>query len=236
MKRLWILWLVVLYAGHLFAQSPKVYVFLPSNIRPHIMKQVLSEACPDIEFTVFGRYREFQARIDESPPDAIISLEPVIARHTAAVPILQGELDGEVAERYVLLSRDQPVDLARVKERVIGVFDLLGRSQMNKFLSSKLNVAEVKRVRTVTKLEDLLSLLQFRDADAILVPESKVTYYRSRTVMTLEITRLEDVTIGLPVVAALNADPSMMQTITQTLTQAVQDLEKTLGVEKWVQP
>ena len=49
----------------------------------------------------------------------------------------------------------------------------MGRRKMESFLSQKLGVERV-RVRTVTKLEDLLSLLQFQDVDAIFVPKSIV--------------------------------------------------------------
>ena len=95
-----------LAASLAFAQKPKVYVFLPSNIRPHAMERTLGEAFPALSISVFGRQRQFLKSILAEPPDAIISLAPVVETVEPKVfqVLLRGTKGGRTVLDYALLS------------------------------------------------------------------------------------------------------------------------------------
>ena len=77
----------------------------------------------------------------------------------------------------MLISVDQPASLA--DKPVIGVVDILGRKKMPNFVSEIVNTKT--KVKRVAKPEDLLSLLQFKMVDAILLPKAGYDQLKSKT-------------------------------------------------------
>ena len=231
--------LVIQCVGTIFglSQSARLYVFLPSNIRPHVMRQALVGACPEMDITVFSRFLEFQARTKEIPPDALLSLRPVIdgkEEYDAYRPVLTGNLGGAREEAYAFLSVNRQIEPRNMDSLTIGAVDLLGRSEMNHFLGRLLG--KQPKIRTVTKLEDLLTLLQFEDVTAIFVPHSKLAYYQERSRLDLKITELPNVVIGLPVLAVRSDKPEIQKLLRECFLSFSKDLNSNLGVDKWVQP
>ena len=143
---------------------------MPTSIPPRKLQGYLSEAAPGVSFTVFGRQKDFVNTLKTQPPDAVIAHRPVIEGiGVQNEPVLQGTLGGKDSQQYVLVSVDQGVDTANLAKLNVGAVDLLGRRKMSKFVAKLLGVPKVK-VKRVTKLEDLLPLLQFSMADAVMVP------------------------------------------------------------------
>ncbi len=231
MRLLFLLVIHVFLAAWGLGQSPptELYVFLPSEIRPHAMRQALSKAFPDLNVTVFPRFRDFRDRLQEAPPDAFLSLQPIAEalNHGGA---LKGARDGETEEVYALLS-EKAIDAEKIGELNIGVVDLLGRKAMSTFVQRKLGGVNPK-VKPVTKLEDLLSMLQFSYVDAIFVPKSKIGYYKKKTELNLTVTELGQVTVGLPVVVIINQERA--QLVKRSFSQLKPDLNSKLGVDQWV--
>lgn len=217
------------------APKPRLYVFLPSPMRPHAMQSRLIKAYPKWDITVFGRYKEFERQINNAPPDAILTL-PVVADQFKTFQIkLKGARSGKADETCVLLSVNQAISPLATLNNPIGVVDLLGRRKMETFLSQKLGVEKV-RVRTVTKLEDLLSLLQFQDVDAIFVPKSIVEYYRERSRLNLIVNDLSSASIGLPIVAFKAATVGEAESGIDNLINLDEKLKELLGVDLWQRP
>ncbi len=188
-----------------------------------------------MDISVFGRYREFKSQLMSRPPDAFLSLEPVVHNHQDFKEVLAGTLKGTREEEYVFLSVNNPVNLRNLDQMTFGVIDLIGRGPMSDLLSEKLKI-EKPSIKTVTKFEDLLSLLQFQDVDAIFVPESKIEYYERRTRLSLKTTRLPNVAIGLPVLAVNNQNAKSTRVLIDAILSLNQDLNSKLGVDRWVQP
>ncbi len=224
-------------------QRPKLYVFLPSEIRPHAMRSALDNACPNLEIIVFPRYREFRDKISKSPPDAILALKPVTDKTLALIneqlsikemgfhEALTGTLNGKSEEPYVFLS-EKAVKLNALEEIIIGAVDLLSRPEMPRFIGSLFDKPKL-RVRSVTKLEDLLSLLQFQYATAILVPASKVSYYTSKSKMALGVTELPNVKLGLPVLLVHKMDTKREKILLDSFLNLENNVNLKLGVHEW---
>ena len=209
--------------------------FLPSPIRPHALERALGEACPKLEIQVKGRKSDYFRQVQKDPPDAILSLPPVTDQSKGFRPILFGAKNGKKTEPYLLLSIDKSVELEQLGDMTIGVVDLFARRQMTAFLKEKLKIPK-PRFKTVTKTEDLLSLLQFKDVDVVFIPEARVSYYTEKTRMTLVQTPLDDVRVGILALAVRTEDPETIKILIESLEGLSDNIKNKLGVETWQRP
>lgn len=239
MRLLGFLMLQFVFACCIYAQQrPKLYVFMPSNVRPNNMEQFISDSCGLVQIQVFGRYRDLRDSVEAAPPDAILAPDPVMKSglYTTYRSALKGMRGSSTREKYVLVSVDKKVDLSRISEVAIGAVDLLGRREMMEFISGMLGGAKPRKVEPVTKQEELLTILQFQDVDAIFVPESMVNnYFRKRSKMTLVVTELSSA-IGLAVLSVKGDDPEKLRLLKDCFNNMPNTLNSKLGVDQWVTP
>ncbi len=219
-------------------QRPKLYVFMPTNVRPNNMEHFIADSCGLIQIQVFGRYRDLRDSVEAAPPDAILAPDPVVKSnlYNTYRSTLKGMRGSSTREKYVLVSVDKKVDLSKVSELSIGAVDLLGRREMMAFISQMLGGAKPRKVEPVTKQEELLTILQFQDVDAIFVPESMVNdYFRKRSKMTLVVTELSSA-IGLAVLSVKGDDPEKLRMLKDCFSNMPSTLNNKLGVDQWVSP
>lgn len=156
----------------------KVFVFYPSLARPLAIQEALAKRCPALEFTVFGRLADLQAKVEKDPPQAILARNEVLRQFPAFQPGLQGLRNGSATEDFVLLSIGKPFD-ASGDSGAVGVVGMLDRKEMEGFVGTL--VSGPLRINRVTKVEDLLPLLIFRSVSAVLVSEANVREFRKRS-------------------------------------------------------
>jgi hypothetical protein len=186
------------------ADRPSLYVFLHTDAKSTVLERTLQLKLPELTVTVFGRFRDFEEALAAKPPDAVLALEPLLASRSFKAA-LHGVAEGDSRQRFVLLSAGAPL-VGALGERTVGVVDLLGRKDTQAFVSKLLKTPDV-HIKLVTKLEDLLSLLQFSAADAILVPASMVKPFSERSRLSLHVRELPDALVGRAAVAVLSAEP-----------------------------
>lgn len=220
--------LVVALAMH--ADSGELlYVFFPSTVRPHVLQKRISEVNPKIEVVVFGRFADFEEKQALTPPLAILSLPEVISAVGGYSIKFRGKRNGAESEPYFLLSIGTGMDLSKIGGTTIGAVDFLGRKRMKTLVSGMFNPAP--SIKTVTKIEDLLPLITFEMAKAILVTESQVDYIRNISQLDFVKTPVPQIrsgTIGLAVKEG-GAAPE----ITRALKSMDEDLLKLFGGVRW---
>ncbi|HEY8923865.1 MAG TPA: hypothetical protein VIU64_05740, partial [Polyangia bacterium] len=157
--------------GRALAQTarPVVHVFLHVDAKSSVVEKTLQQQLPQLSVTVFGRLRDFEERLAASPPDAVLSVGPVLRHHAQAVS-LQGYREGKSVEPYLLASINQPME-GSLDGKTIGVVELLGREGTQAYVSDLVKSTRVK-IKRVAKVEDLLPLLEFSAADGVLLPVS----------------------------------------------------------------
>jgi hypothetical protein len=210
------------------ADRPTLYVFLQTDAKATVFEKALQQGLPGLTVTVFGRFRDFEESFAARRPDAVLVLQPLlVAKGLTAT--LRGVNKGEDGERYVLVSAGAPLAGA-LSNRVIGAVDVLGRKDTHGFVTGLLKTADVK-TKLVTKLEDLLSLLQFSAADAVLLPAGAVKTFTERSRLSLYVRDLPDARVGRASVAVLSpaAHATVVQQL-QSLNRATNDL---MGVDGW---
>jgi hypothetical protein len=207
------------------ASSERIYVFCPSMAKPNAVQGALQAKFPGDEVTVFARLADFSAMVTQVPPDVIVAPKPLAEQFPAFKPFLRGTRKGSTSEEAVLISVN-PVDVSGSTELFLGVVGILDRRAMGGFVQGA--VGFLPKLKMVTKLEDLLPLLTFGSADAILVGESQVEDVKGRSQAALRVSAGSG---KMPmVVAASRMDASGVETSLRGLGAAE---KKMLGVDGW---
>ena len=128
----------------------------------------MSEALPGLDVTVFGRHNDFAEQTRKKPPDALLGPYQCIIPFKEYSVRMEGMYGGTKRERYLLMT---PAG-GRVQNdgrMTVGAVDILGKNETESFVARFFSTPP--SVRRVIRVEDLLPLLTFGMADAILVPK-----------------------------------------------------------------
>ena len=210
------------------APRPSLYVYLHSEVKSSVLEKVLRQQLPSLEVTVFGRFRDFEEALARRQPEAILGLQPLLASVGVNVA-LQGLRADRDWEPYVLMAEESALQ-SPTAAKVIGVVDLLGRAGTQQLVSKLIGNASVE-LRRVTKLEDLLPLLQFSAAQAVLVPGSAAKGFSERSRLQLRVFPLPDAKVGLPALGVWK--PEARALIVSQLQALDADALRMLGIERW---
>jgi hypothetical protein len=201
----------------------RLLVFLHLAIKQRALHRDLEAALPGLAITAVGRVGDVDRALSQGQ-DAMLAALPVL-RARSLTPALQGYRMKAADEPYALVAADRPPDPARVQ--AVGAIDLLGREATAAFVHRLLGAKP--KVERVTKLEDLLPLLQMQRADSILLPSRQVADLRQTTKMNLIVRELPS-RVGLPAVAVLQpAGAPVIQAVARLPTR----LSSSFGVDEW---
>jgi hypothetical protein len=228
-RRLWLLCLAVALSlvGHGVRADGRVslYVYLPLDVSPRALAKGLGASLPGVAITVFGRYKDFEKATEIDHPDAVMSLRPVLEARNLR-PALQASIGGKSSETYVAMTVGY---LRTLSGKPIGAVDLMGRKDTARFFAGFLSVKDPK-VIWVTKTEDLLPLLQFQTAEAVLLPKRSVGSLKSKSSLDLTVTDLASFEVGLPALAFTGPGGSA---IGDGVRRLPRDLNLLIGVDRW---
>jgi hypothetical protein len=201
----------------------RLLVFLHLAVKQRALQGDLEAGLPGLTVTAVGRVGDLDRALSEGQ-DAILAVEPVLHAR-ALTPKLQGYRGGAADEPYALVAVDAAPDPLRTQ--VVGALDILGREGTTTFVREVLGAAP--RVERVTKVEDLLPLLQMQRADSILLPVRQSAELRQMTQMNLASSELAR-RVGLPALALLTPAGGAVEQGLRKLPQAVLH---SLGVDAW---
>ncbi|WP_437757665.1 hypothetical protein [Sorangium sp. So ce1389] len=204
-----------------------LYVYAVTPLRARALEQKIEESMPGVDVTVFGKLSDFKTALEASPPNAALSPTPVLASLNRA-PDLQGVRAGSDVEQYLLVStRSLTKDM--LSSLRYGMVDLVERRALPKFVAGLLGVSATPDVQRVTKVEDLLQLLQFQTADAVLLPERFRSDFESKSKMSFTILSLPTARVGHVAVTFLSDRQSVENAIRKLPKAVLADL----GVDEW---
>jgi hypothetical protein len=204
-------------------QPPRLLVFLHVALKQRAFQSELQLALGDVAVTAVGRTADFDRGLAERP-DAVLTLPVVLAARGLPVS-LQGLRKGSPEEPMALAGVDNPPDPATVAS--VGVLDTLGRDGMNRLVLALLG--RQPKVERVTKVEDLLPLLQLQRVEAIVLPSRLLGEVRAPSrlnVVTRELPR----GMALPAVSSLGpGGPAIVQAVRRLPARVAYPL----GVSEW---
>ena len=206
----------------------RVFVFATTEIRPHALEREIAATLPGIQVRVFGRARELEAAVGQEAPEAVLA-RPVVLETLGRTPSLKGMNNGKSGEPYVLVSIKRALKPSELGDQPVGAVDLVGRREMKAFVSSVLGVP-APRLKLVTTEHDLLPLLQFGEAVAVLMPARWVGVLRNKSNLDLQVTGLSN-TVELP---ALWSSSDLVRAAVEPKVKAWRpQLNARLGVDEW---
>ena len=209
--------------------KPSVYVLLQIDAKLTDVEKMLSDHLPGLTVKMFATYRDFDSASTTGNPDAVLVIPPVLdARGKKAT--LQGTRDGKDSESYVLVSIDKPLD-GPLAGKTIGMVDLLGRDGSQAFVAQLTKDKDFK-VKRVAKVEDLVPLLEFSAAQALLVPSAMLAGFAKNTKLVLKSRDLPDGgQVGLPALAVVN--PAAKDAVVKGFNGLDAATKAVLGIDAW---
>ena len=209
-------------------QSIRLFVYATTDIRAHALQQEIAATLPGIEVRVFGRVRELQAAVKQEAPDAVLA-RPVVLDTLGLKPKLRGFRRGSTREPYMLLSVGRTLKPSELGANALGAVDLVGRNEMKSFVSQVLGVPAPK-LKLVTTEHDLLPLLQFGEAAAVLTSEQWVSVLKRKSNLDLRTTGLAN---GVELPALWYASDSVRGAVEPKVKAWKPTLNSKLGVDEW---
>jgi hypothetical protein len=227
-KIIFSLFCLLLLAQQTVFADKLLYVFYPTDIRPKKMEKHITQHCPEIDITVFGKIKDFEEQTKRTYPDAILSYAPVIKKNHQYSLFVQGLKQGSSKENYVLVSIDKPVEIQQLSSLKVGVLDILGRKAMKSFINTTLGT-KVKIAR-VTKTEDILNLLTFGMVDTLFVSQQRYEKFREKSQLNLIATKL-NIKMDLAILAVKNNESKDI--FLNCFNRLGKQTNMLLGVDQW---
>jgi hypothetical protein len=198
-------------------------VYLHVSVKQRAFQGLLAAGLPGVTATTVGRMADFERALQDGP-DAVLTL-PIVLGAKGLAPGLQGRARGSAEERYALLAAGAVPEPSGITS--VGALDILGREGTNQFV--KKLVGPNVRVERVTKVEDLLPLLQMQRVETVLLPARLVAELRGASRLPLSDRELQT-TVGLPAVASNGANG---RAVLAAVSKMPADLSRLLGVQEW---
>jgi hypothetical protein len=214
---------VLLMSVEARAATGRLLIFLHVTVKQRALQSELNAALPGVVVTAVGRPADFDRALSEGQ-DAVLTL-PVLLSARGLTPKLQGRRLGSAEEKYLLIAADLPPDPARVT--VVGALDILGREGTIAFVHRLL--PSRPKVERVTKMEDLLPLLQMQRVSAILLPSRFYADIKASSRLNLAQRELA-ASVGLPAVASVG---SAGNEVLAAVSRLPPKITKLLGVDEW---
>jgi hypothetical protein len=233
MHRIWFRWLTIclalLVSVPVSSQlRPRLVVYLHTNIRARALEAALQNQMPAIDVVVCSRHRDFERELAQGF-DAALATQPVLRSHNLPID-MRGTRGGDEREPYVLLSIATTIDKSEFPRLTVGAVDLLGREKTAAFVANLLGIKSPPEIKFVIKSEDLLPLLQFGTARAVLVSEREATNIKGLTKLDLRQTPLPE-RVGIAAVS-FRSDAAR-RSVRPALEAMDADTRRKLGVDAW---
>ena len=223
LHRLALMGAVALRSARANAAGGRLVVFVQTTVKQRALQAMVQAALPSLRVTAVGRVADFERELEDAP-DAVLTL-PVVMQAHGMTPEVLGKRGRASTETYSLVGVDSPPDPSRLKS--LGALDFLGRDGTNSFVRDLVGVSI--KVERVTKVEDLLSLLQMQRADAVLLPSRM--FHDIESTSSLQLAQQELSTkVGLPAIAGLGAGGRWA---VQQAAKLSGDAARLLGVDSW---
>lgn len=204
-------------------KSPRVLLYYPGRNADRVHSG-LAQGLSGIEVQLVGTESRLRREL-ASGADAVVASSFVL-RGMGLAPSLVAEGGGD----YALASFKAGITPSQAASGTVAVLDELGRKGTPPYLARILGVSTPPSLRRVTKVEDLLTLLQLGQADAIVVRPQHLKTLRGRTQRTLHSIRLRAPSVAL---AVAFVDGGRRTTIEPRIKNLPGEARAELGITRW---
>ena len=147
-----------------------VAVFLPSvtpvsEIEKHLSTEPLFKG---MDISVYKKFRDFNSAIKNTKPLYVLGPAKFVATHSDYKAFAQLAHKSNLTFKYKVFSIQDKWGKAETAKGTIGMVQILGRKETKKYVGESVS-EKFKKVKRVTKVEDLFPLLALENAEYILV-------------------------------------------------------------------
>ena len=210
-----------------------IYVLNTSLNQPKAIEKKLAQKFEGFNIKVFSRFVDLKSMIKKSKPSLIIApFETLTALGYKDKITLKGLYNKKTKQNQFIVYMDSTLTPSTSKELKIGVLNIAGRTHMKKLISN--NISPNFKIKTATKLEDLIPMLTFKTAHCILVNQLQLIRLKQRTKSILHETPILKYKLGTTSIALVSdkADDITKKMITILKSLTKEDL-LILGVQAW---
>lgn len=146
-----------------------IKVFLSSTQTAAEREKLLKEdaALKDRSITVFGAFTEFKTSLTSTPSQFVIAPASFAKYNPDYRPVGQFSVNDKTTFKYQILAADAAWTKEKTKEGSVGIVEELGRNELKGYIQEVLG--DFKKIKRVTKPDDLFPLLALGDAHYIVV-------------------------------------------------------------------
>src|SRR5690606_27672790 len=120
-------------------------------------------------------------------------------------------------------------DVQSLSAGSVGCLDLVDRRHLPTFVANLLGTQNAPEIQRVTKVEDLLQLLQFERADAVLLPERFYAEFAALTKLDLKVLRLPSAKAKRMAVAF----PGNQGIVESAVRNLPSEIKQRIGIDGW---
>ena len=159
--------ILLMFSYSMSSLADGVLVYMPTT-QPagKIEKQVKAATSQNV--TVFAKYSDFEAGLEATKHDFLISSEAFEMVGDDYVKGPDVAVGGAGKTKYILLSLDASWKTKNIADARVGAVEVIKRAKMKDFMD-KIFGKPFKGIKTVSKAEDLFPLLVFKTVDVIAV-------------------------------------------------------------------
>lgn len=207
---------------------PRVLVFLPGKTKAGVESE-LSAKMSGVNVKVATRAAELKEMTRTGPVDAILATPSVLRQYG-----LRPQLNGVAAKetRYIAASFKPIAGKDALASGTIAAVDELGKKETTELVTRLLGTTKKVKLRRVTKLEDLLSSMQVKLADSILVRDTDLAEIKSKTQQQLHVLELSEKVDALAVGFVEGSRRAVVERAVRALDA---ELRADLGVVRWAE-
>jgi hypothetical protein len=180
--------------------------------------------------SVFGRIKDLETTMTTTPDVAIISTESFFNYLQEYKPMMIGKVGSQAGEKYLIISASKDVTMASMPDKKVGIVDFLGRDRLSQFIKDQFNV-DVKLLKRVNKVDDLLTMLGMETVEAIVVSTSQYKEILSNTKLPLVTVATSEKIVGFAVCATRNGKEDAG--LKNALLKSPASLSKEIGIDSW---
>lgn len=168
-----IFWLVLtLIAPYSLKAGAKVVVYYDTEIPIKEREKVLKAYTGEEELIVFARSKDFHNALNEDSVPVVIAPFSFESEQSDYKPVIQFGKSGKTAFRYKAITLPgTKINLSNLDAVTWGIIEEGERQKLKGYFKRTVGINLVK-ITTVTKLQDLLPLLVYKSADAVIIAES----------------------------------------------------------------
>ena len=206
--------------------AEQLAVFYPTTLAVPDMEKALKAdaAMAAKKVVVYAKFSEFESAQQADPAKFIIVPSAFVKYNKDYSPALQFTKGGKDEFQYLLLSIHDKWNKDSIGTGVVGLVEQLGRKERKEYTEFLMGGNGFKRIKVVTKIEDLFPLLALDNADYIFIEpdqhEKLKEKFKAQTNLVAK-----TVAVGFPVVCvkgdASAADLAAFKKISSQTLQAL---------------